>query len=541
MSPRSAIFVAVTLVGAVAAAIAVHRLPWIAPDPALQNTLHRGNGSEAESLDPQAARSEAALTIARDLFEGLTSIDASGRAVLAAADRYAVSADGRRYEFHLRSNLRWSNGDAVLAGDFVFAWRRLVDPATAAPYAQMLSPVRNAASIIAGTGAAPSLGVRAPDRSTLVVELERPAPYFLNLLAHPGTFPLHRASVAALGVRFAKPDALVSNGAYRVSRWDFGSKIIAARNHFYWNDANTNIDRIEYHSIAQAGAELNAYRAGQLDCTATIPPSQLAYIRSELRGQLHVSPQLAVYYYGLNLRLPPFADQPKLRQALSMVIDRERLVSAVTGLGELPAYSFVPPQTDGYTAQVPEFARWPMPVRIARARELLKEAAMPASEPIELRYNTGDLHSTIAVAIASMWKEALGVETRLHGEEFKVLLQDIDRGDEVQVFRASWVADYNDAFNFLQLLRTGFGINLPHYSNPHYDQLLDQANAEPNAAQRSAGLASAERAMLADQPLIPLYFYVNKHLVKRRVRGWRDNVMNIVYSKDLSLDLTATE
>ena len=533
-----------TLIGAAcaaAAAVAALGLLGPAPDPALLNTLHRGNGAEAESLDPQAARSEAALSIARDLYEGLTSIEPSGRAVLAAADRYSVSEDGRRYSFHLRPGLRWSNGEAVVAADFVFAWRRLVDPATAAPYAQMLSPVLNASAIVAGTRPVESLGVRAADAATLDVELQRPAPYFLNLLALPGTFPLHRASLAAYGGRFAKPGVMVSNGAYTLSRWDFGSKILAARNRYYWNDANTHIDRIEYHSIAQAAAELNAYRSGLLDCTSTIATPQLAIIRAQLGGQLHLSPQLAVYYYGLNLRTPPFADRRKLRLALSMVIDRERLVSTITGLGELPAYGFVPPQTAGFTAQTPPFARWPMPARIARARELLRESGMRAPGPIELRYNTGDLHTAIAVAVASMWKDALGLETRLHGEEFKVLLQDIDRGDVTQAFRASWVADYDDAYNFLQLLRTGFGINLPRYSNPHYDQLLDQANAQTDPLQRRAGLEEAERVMLADQPLIPLYFYVNKHLVKPRVRGWRDNVMNIIYSKDLSLGITAAE
>jgi oligopeptide transport system substrate-binding protein len=538
---RPAVLGAIVLACAAAAALAVFGSLRPAPDPIRSNTLHRGNGAEAESLDPQAARSEAALTIARDLYEGLTSIDGSGRAVLAAADRYSVSEDGRRYTFHLRPGLRWSNGEPVIAEDFAFSWRRLVDPATAAPYAQMLVPVRNASAIIAGAQPAASLGVQAPDPATLEVELARPAPYFLNVLAHPGTFPLHRASLAAFGGRFAKPGVMVSNGAYGLLRWDFGSKIVLARNHHYWNDANTHIDRVEYHSIAQSAAELNAYRSGQLDCTSSVATPQLPIVRSQLGSQLHVSPQLAVYYYGLNLRTAPFADRRKLRLALSMVIDRERLVSAVTGMGELPAYGFVPPQTAGFTAQTPEFARWPMAVRIARARELLRESGMQAPGPIELRYNTGDLHTAIAVAVASMWKDALGLETRLHGEEFKVLLQDIDRADVTQVFRASWVADYNDAYNFLQLLRTGFGINLPRYSNPRYDQLLDQANAQTDPLKRRAGLEEAERAMLADQPVIPLYFYVNKHLVKPRVRGWRDNVMNIIYSKDLSLDLTAAQ
>ena len=522
-------------VGVAVVAWAASRLVLAPPDPRIANTLHRGNGAEAETLDPQAARSEAALTIARDLFEGLMSIDATGQPLPAAAERYEISADGDIYTFHLRPTLRWSNGDVVTAPDFVAAWRRLVNPATAAPYAQMLEVVRNAVAIETGAAPAQTLGVRAVDDTTLVVELQRPTPYFLNLLTHPGTFPLHRATLAAHGNRFAKPGILVSNGAYRAERWDFGSKILAVRNRHYWNDSQTHIDRVEYHSIAQAAAELGAYRADTLDCTSTLSMPQMAWIRAHLAAELHVSPQLAVYYYGLNLRTRPFADAPLLRQALSMVIDRERLVQSITGAGELPAYSVVPPQTQGYTSQVPDWAAWPMQRRIERARELLRDAGPSAPSRIELRYNSGELHTKLAVAVASMWKESLGIDTDLRGEEFKVLLQDIDRGEGVQAFRASWVADYNDAFNFLQLLRTGFGINLSRYSNPRYDAALELANATADPATRITQLQRAETLMLADQPLIPLYFYVNKHLVKPRVLGWRDNVMNIIYSRDLRL------
>lgn len=518
----------------VALAWSASRLLGSPPNPLLANTLHRGNGSEAETLDPQAARSESALTIARDLFEGLMAVDAAGNPVPAAAERYEISAAGDVYTFHLRPTLRWSNGDVVTAADFVAAWRRLVNPATAAPYAQMLRAVRNAAAIEAGTMAADSLGVLALDETTLVVELQQPTPYFLNLLAHPGTFPLHRASLATHGARFAKPGILVSNGAYVAERWDFGSKILAVRNRHYWNDSQTHIDRVEYHSIAQASAELGAYRSDALDFTSTLSMPQMAWIRANLAAELHVSPQLAVYYYGLNLRAPPFADAPQLRRALSMVIDRERLVESVTGLGEMPAYGLVPPQTRGYAAQLPEWSAWPLQRRVERARAMLRESGVEVPARIELRYNSGELHTKLAVAVASMWKESLGIETDLRGEEYKVLLQDIDRGDGVQVFRASWVADYNDAVNFLQVLRTGFGINLPRYSNASYDAALEAANSS-DASARIAHLQRAERMMLEDQPLIPLFFYVNKHLVKPRVHGWRDNVMNIVYSKDLRL------
>jgi oligopeptide transport system substrate-binding protein len=499
--------------------------------------LRRGNGAEPESLDPHRARSEPALTILRDLYEGLTEIGPDGAPVLAAADRCVISADGITYRFHLRAQAHWSNGEPVVAEDFAAAWRRLVEPRTGAQYAQLLAPVQGAEAITAGLAPASTLGVQALDPATLVVTLTRPTAYFLDLLAHPATFPLNRTALAQHPLSFAKPGVMVSNGAFVLARWDFGSHLVAVRNHRYWNDAATQLEGVEYYSMTEPATELRAFRSGALDVTSTIPGAQFAWVKEHLGAQLHIAPQLGVYYLGLNLRQPPFARSPQLRRALSLVIDRERLVQAVTGTGESAAYTFVPPQTLNYSPPLPEYASWPMPRRIARARELLAEAGMLQSPPaIELRYNSGELHGRIAVAVAEMWKQALGVHTTLHAEEFKVLLQDIDRGDATQAFRASWLADYDDAYSFLQVLQSGFGINLPRYANADYDNLLARAANEVDAGRRRALLENAEQVMMADQPLIPLYFYVAKHLVSVRVRGWRDNAMNVVYSKQLLKD-----
>ena len=504
--------------------------------PASPVILRRGNGAEPESLDVHRARSEAALTILRDLYEGLTAMGADGTPELAAADHYEVSSDGRTYRFHLRAAGRWSNGDAVVADDFAGAWRRLVDPHTGAQYADILAPVRGAAEITAGGAAPGSLGVHSDGPAILVVELVRPTPYFLSLLTHPATFPIHRGSLAAHGRGFAKPGVMVSNGAFVVTRWDFGSHLVAVRNADYWNDSATRVDGVEYYSFTDAETELRAFRTGQVDVTSTIPAALLPWIKAHLGGALHVAPQLAVYYLGLNLREPPFDKSRELRQALSLVIDRERLVQSVTGAGERPAYTFVPPQVHGYSPPVPEYAAWPMSQRIARAKQLLLAAGHPPV--IELSYNSGELHSRIAVALAQMWKETLGLDTRLRAEEFKVLLQDIDRGD-VSVFRASWLADFDDAYGFLQVLRSGFGINLPHYASREYDDLLQRAANDADPAGRQALLQRAEALMLADQPLIPLYFYVSKHLVSAQVRGWQDNAMNVVYSRNLAKEPAA--
>jgi oligopeptide transport system substrate-binding protein len=501
------------------------------------SVLRRGNGPEPDTLDPQLARTDAAFNILRDLFEGLTAVSPDGSPVPAAAESWTVSADGLEYRFTLRPGLRWSNGDPLRAADFVTGMRRLVDPKTASPYAQFIDPILNAAAIARGEKPPGELGVTAVDDRTLVIRLGQPAPYLLGLLAQPGTFPVHSPSLAAHGASYARPGNLLSNGAFVLDDWVLGSHVVARRNPHYWNNARTALEQVHYLHIADAGTELRQYRAGELDVTYVVPPQQFQWIRQNLPAELHIAPQLSVYFYGYNLTRPPFKDNPKLRRALSLVIDRDRLTSAVTGVGEAPAYGWVPPGVWNYTPQQFDYAQWPYAKRLEEARRLYAEAGYSAAKPlqVELRYNTGDVHNRLAVAVAAMWQEGLGVETRLHAEEFRALLQTIQARQDTQVFRSSWVGDYNDAYTFAQLLRSGFALNLTGYSNLQYDALLAAAADESDIARRRALLEEAERVMLADHPVLPLYFYVNKHLVKPWVRGWTDNVMNIVYSKDLQL------
>jgi oligopeptide transport system substrate-binding protein len=507
----------------------------VAADP---STLRRGNGPEPDTLDPQRARTDASFSILRDLFEGLTAIGPDGSAVPGAAESWTVSTDGLEYTFRLREGLRWSNGDPLRASDFVAGMRRLVDPATASPYAQVFEPVVNAAAIVLGEQPPEALGVSAPDDRTVVIRLRNPAPYLLGLLAQPGTFPVHGPSLAQHGTDYARPGRLTSNGAFVLSDWVVGSHVVAERNRQYWNDARTQVERVHFFHHSDAGTEFRQYRAGELDVTYIVPPQQFAWIQEHLPGELHVSPQLTVYYYGFNLARPPFKDNPGLRRALSLVIDRERLTRAVTGLGEAPAYGWVPRGTANYTPQQFDYATRPYAERVAEARRLYAESGYSAQRPlhVEIRYNQGEVHNRLAVAVAAMWKEALGVETTLYAEEFRALLQSIQARTDTQVFRSSWVGDYNDAYTFAQLLQTGFGINLTGYSNPRYDALLADATRQPDPARRRALLEEAERLMLADHPLLPLYFYVTKHLVKPYVTGWSDNVMNAQYSKDLGLN-----
>lgn len=509
----------------------------VGPAAADPTTLRRGNGADPDTLDPQRARTDSTFNVLRDLFEGLTAVGPDGHAVPAAAESWTVSADGREYTFQLREGLRWSNGDALVAGDFVAGMRRLVDPATASQYAQVFEPVVNAAAITRGELGAGQLGVSAPDDRTVVIRLANPAPYLLGLLAQPGTFPVHRPSLAAHGMEFARPGRLVSNGAFVLEDWVVGSHVSVRRNRNYWNDAATRLERVRFVHHADAGTEFRQYRAGELDVSYVVPPQQYAWIREHLPGELRVTPQLSVYYYGFNLTRPPFKDDPGLRRALSLVIDRERLTSAVTGVGEAPAYGWVPRGVADYTPQQFDYAGRSYEERVREARELYRAAGYSPERPlrVEIRYNSGEVHNRLAVAVAAMWKDALGVEASLYAEEFRALLQSIQAREDTQVFRSSWVGDYNDAYSFLQLLQSSFGINLTGYSNPRFDELLAQAVKQPDLARRRALLEEAERVMLADHPVLPLYFYVNKHLVKPYVRGWTDNVMNVQYSKDLSL------
>jgi len=506
------------------------------PVASAAHILLRGNGPEPDSLDPQKARSVEAHVVLRDLYECLTSLAKDAGTAPGVAKSWEASPDGLTYTFHLRDNARWSNGDRVTSDDFVFALRRLVDPATASQYAQLIDVVENAPAIVAGRAAPTTLGVAAPDDATVVVRLSAPAPYLPGLLSFPSTCPVHRPTLEREGARFTKPGVMVSNGAFVLEGWVAGSTISVVRNRKYWNDAATRLDGVKYLQIADESAEFTRYRAGDLHVTAVVPRGQYDIVKRDYAAELHISPQLSTYYYGFALDRAPFRDAPGLRRALSLVIDREQLAQVVLRVGELPAYGWVPPGVHDYTSQRFDYAGRSMTERMAEARRLYAAAGYSVAKPLrfELRYNNGEVHGRLAVAIAAMWKAALGVEAQLTAVEFRSLMADIDARD-VEMFRLSWSGDYNDAYTFLQYLKSDFGINLPRYSNPAYDALLARASSTADTAARRELLEEAERTMLADTPLVPLYFYVNKHLVSPRVTGWYDNVLNVVYSKDLAL------
>lgn len=508
--------------------LAIIFLSCAADAAAVDQLLRKGNGPEVETLDPHKAEGVSAANVLRDLYEGLVAEQPDATLIPGAAESWTISDDLKTYTFTIRDRARWSNGDPVTAHDFVAGLRRSADPATGSHYSQMLAPIENAEAVIEGKLPPARLGVEARDARTLIVRLRGPTPYLLGMLVHPSTYPVHRASLAQHGSQFAQVGKLVSNGAYRLVERVVQSHITLERNPHYWDNANTRIDRVVYLNTEDLNSELKRYRAGELDWTYEVPASQGEWIRENLRESYHVNTYLGVYYYGFNLLKPPFKDNPKLRRALSLAVDRDVIVNKVLGLGEQPATSWVPPGVIGHRSAPAQWAGWSREQRLAEARKLYAEAGYSASNPakVEIRYNTHDNHKKVATAIAAMWKQWLGVETELINEEWKVYLQNRRLKASTQVFRAGWIGDYNDANSFLEILHSAHGLNDTGYANPHYDALLGKASVEIDPARRAQWMHEAEAMLLEDLPVLPIYFYVTKRLVSPRVQGWEGNIMD---------------
>jgi oligopeptide transport system substrate-binding protein len=502
---------------------------------ASEQILHRGNGSEPQSLDPHKSEGVPSANIQRDLYEGLISESPAGELVPGVASQWTISENGLRYQFIIRQEAKWSNGDPVTAHDFVYSWRRIVNPETGSYYSQTLAPVLNAEAIINGKKKPKTLGIRAINDHKLEVRLKGPTPYFLGLLTHSSTYPVHRKSIEKHGNRFARAGNLVGNGAFVLKEWSVQSHILLERNRHYWDDKNTRLDKVYFYPIEDQSSELKRYRAGELDLTETIPLSQISWLRKNMKDDLHIVPYLGIYYFGYNVTQAPFKNNKNLRQALAMVIDRKVLTEKILKTGEIPAYSWVPPNVANYQHVEYGWKDWPMVKRIEHAKRLFRESGYGKNDPltVEIRYNTSENHKKVAIVIASMWKKHLGIRTELHNEEWKVFLANRKAKKVTQVFRAGWIADYNDAFSFAELMHSNHGVNDSGYHNPAYDGLLEKSAKESNADKRREILQMAERLLLDDYPVIPIYYYMSKRLVKPHVGGFVDNVMDHHYSKHM--------
>jgi oligopeptide transport system substrate-binding protein len=493
-----------------------------------EQVLYRGNGEEPQTLDPHLAEGVPTANILRDLFEGLTTTAPDGRIVPAAAIHWDISRDGLTYTFYLDPDAHWSNGEPVTAHDFVWSWQRVVDPETGAAYGRMLAPVVNAEAIFAGDLPPEELGVSALSDSSFQVRLDDPTPYFLGLLTHPTTYPVYRPALEEHGSSHVRPGNLVSNGAYRLADWQVRSRIELEKNEYFRDADNVIIERVVFYPFEDENTEFNRFRAGDLHWTYQVPSAQFRWLKHNMDEALHVSPWFGTYFFSFNLTREPFDNNLALRQALNLAIDRDIITERVTRFGEMPTFNLVPPGLPDYQPPEPDEAAWTQKEREEEARRLYRQAGYSESQPltVELRYNTSENHRKIAVAIAAMWKQVLGVRTRLVNEEFRVFLQNRAQRRVTQAFRAGWIGDYQDAFTFLELYHSGHGRNDAGYNNPRYDRLLERIAAERIPARRRNLMVEAERMLLEDQVVLPVFTYMTRRLVDPRLKGWEANIMD---------------
>ena len=490
-------------------------------------TLERGNGPEPSTLDAHTCQEVACGNVLRDLYEGLVTEDARGRLIPGMAERWSVSADGRTWTFHLRDGLRWSNGEALTARQIVESFRRAFAPATAAPFAEQFDAVLHVPEVRAGTLPPQRLGIDAPDARTVRVRTSRQVA-LPALLTLPIAFPVYLPAVARHGNQHTRPGRLVGNGAYRLVEWMPQAHLVIEKNPHFHAAAGVRIARVRFHVTEDAAAELQRFVAGDLHVTETVPPQPLAKLRVRHGARLRLSPYLGAFWLGLNTTQPPLKDAPLLREALSLAVDRDKLTRYITGFGETPAYGIVPPGIPGYAPARVHWSDWTQAQREARAKALYRAAGHSEANPltIELRYNTSTPHRRMALAVAAMWRDTLGVRVRLRNEEWKVFVQNRRQRAITQVFRGGWIGDVADARNFL----VGFGddgaLNWMGYDDPRYRAALQRADLARSEAARNAWLRAAETRLLHAHVAIPLYFYTSKHLVDDGVRGFEPNPLD---------------
>ncbi|WP_336043612.1 ABC transporter substrate-binding protein [Klebsiella michiganensis] len=526
------VLVAVGLFSMVIPALAAQVPPGTAL--AEKQELVRNNGSEPSSLDPHKVESDVENNIISDLFEGLVSVSPAGEIEPRLAEKWE-NKDNTVWTFHLRPGVTWSDGTAITAQDIVWSWQRLVSPLTASPYASYPGNMHivNGAEIAQGQKAPETLGVKAVDDVTLEVTLTQPNAAFLAMLAHPSLVPLDKVLISRYGDKWTKPEHIVTSGPYKLSQWVVNERIVAERNPRYWDNAHTVINKVTYLPISSETADVNRYKAGEIDIVYTVPINQFAQLKKTMGDQLDVSPQLATYYYEFNTTRPPFND-PRVRRALNMALDKDIIAEKVLGQGQRPAWLISQPDIGGVKLHNPEYASWPREKRIAEAKKLLSEAGYNETHPLvfNLLYNTSESHQRIAIAASSMWKKNLGVEAKLQNQEWKTML-DAMHTHNFDAVRYAWIADYDDAATFLNNFRTGDSENTSQYSNPAYDEALRNAAKASDTTARGKFYQQAEDLLGQDVPAIPVYHYVRTHLVKPWVGGFTSDKLGYYYTKDM--------
>jgi oligopeptide transport system substrate-binding protein len=492
---------------------------------------------EPASLDPAKAVGLPEIQVIRDLYEGLTNQDASGKVVPGVAESWQ-SSDNKTWIFTLRKDARWSNGEPVTADDFVYSWQRLVDPKTSSPFAWFagLSGIENADAIAKGSMGVDKLGVTALDKHRLKVTLVRPVPYFPSLTANFSLYPVSKTVIAQHGSDWTQPTNLVGNGAYKLQDRVVNEKIVLVRNDRYWDNAHSVLTKVTFLPINEESSATKRYRAGDIDITESFPKNMYALLKKTLPGEVYTPDQLGTYYYAFNTEKGPTADV-RVRQALSMTIDRRIIAEKVLGTGEKPAWHFTPDVTAGFTPAQSMLQQHSQEELNVQARTLLAAAGYGPSKPLHLNllYNTSENHQKLAIAVASMWKKTLGADVKLQNQEWKTYIDSRNSGN-FDVIRASWVGDYNEPSTFLSLLTSGHSGNIARFKNSDYDAVMAQASMESSDSARNDDYNRAEHILAEQAPIAPVYQYTNGRLIKPWVKGYPiQNAEDVAYSRELYL------
>lgn len=500
------------------------------------HALNRGNGAEPDTLDPHLASTQYESNILGDLFLGLMTEDAAGNPVPGAATGFSVSNDGLVYTFKLRDHL-WSDGTPVTAHDYVYSYRRMLDPKTAAQYAAILYPIKNALAVNARRCPPEDLAVRALDDRTLQIAFMVEVPYVAQLFTHYATFAVPRHVVERFGDQWQHPQNMVTNGAYTLKEWVSNDHIQLVRNPRFYDAKNVTIERVFYYPTQDFSAALKRFRAGEIDTQMGVPAQEIGWLKYNMPGALQVTPYIQTEYVVFNFGAKPFDDR-RVRTALSLAIDREVIAGRVMHAGERPAYAFVPPNMPGYpgSAQI-AFRSMPMEARAAKARSLLAQAGFGPDNPLVFDYNVPDTSDSrlVAVAMQAMWG-AVGAQANVIPLDEKNHYSLLVKRD-FSVAWAGWVADYRDAKDYLFLCQSSSrDLNSGAYNSPRYDALITASDAARDPAERARLLSQAEQIMLDDVALAPIFNQVSRNLISPAVGGWIGNDININRTRYLRLD-----
>lgn len=463
--------------------------------------------AEPETIDPALTTDQVSMRLATSLFEGLCRVTVAGRAEPGMAERWEISEDKKTYVFHLRAGSTWTDGQPVVAQDFVASWQRALDPQTGADYATLMHVIRGAKAFTEGVEKDfAKVGVRALDAQTLEVQLENPTPYFIDLCSFVTLSPVPMRTIAQHGTAWIKPDRIVSNGAYVLEEWRLDDRIRLRKNPRYWDAANVKLSTVEVKPVQDANTALSYFHTGQCDLMmdkGMVPPT----LTQKLKQQpwFHTGPFLGTWFIRINNTRPPFND-PRVRQAFALALEKSRIVEKITQLGE-PVAQGITPKGTGQGYEPPEGLNHD----VKRAQQLLAEAGYPGGKGfprVEYLYIPLPIERNIAIELQAMWQGNLGVTVNLVKQEQKVWLKSM-RELDYHLCRSSWVGDYNDPSTFLDLFTSANGQNRMGYADTSYDALIGEAAREPDIQRRNSLFQQAEKRLVSDQAaLIPVYSYV---------------------------------